>query len=282
MSRNLESGINGQIEKSFSKKVDYEVLTNPEQRAMLFSRVRDLVDKTLNNDYKAVIFLDKSARPISYLYRKIWEKENGQTQKIPEIAFLNVGTETFSFPKFPSKGKYKGEEDYYDAYEAYMLEQEETAFAEKTKPQNIDALRKGYSNLSKLPEGSKILIVDELSISGNSLEKSQEIMNLVFPELEFDTHALSTASLDRNSKKDELFYNKNQEIFAAPWADLQIVEENGKEVRKDRSGYTGVANSTDLIAAALPKDNSPKTRELKRRANQLREELDGVIEEGYA
>lgn len=69
---------------------DYAILTNPEQREVIKRRGIDMINDSIEADM--VIFLDKSARPLSYLYRKLFPVIKPD-KPMPKIKFLNIGSE---------------------------------------------------------------------------------------------------------------------------------------------------------------------------------------------
>lgn len=77
-----------------------------EEYVELKKGISQLIGLTLNNDVSTVFFLDKSARPISWLFSGVWrtlQKEGRLDQKCPEVRFINVGWSN----RFPTIGKDK-------------------------------------------------------------------------------------------------------------------------------------------------------------------------------
>lgn len=68
----------------------YEILNNPQQREVLKRRGIDMVNDSVEADM--VIFLDKSARPLAHLYRKLFHIIQPD-KSMPKVKFLNIGGE---------------------------------------------------------------------------------------------------------------------------------------------------------------------------------------------
>src|SRR5437867_1195547 len=68
----------------------YWLLSDPEQRAAIKRRSLDMVEAT--QDMGTVFFLDKTARPLGHLFRKIFPLVYPNRPK-PVIKYLNIGSE---------------------------------------------------------------------------------------------------------------------------------------------------------------------------------------------
>ena len=68
------------------------VFDTPEKVERLKYRIYDLVDKVRQEKIKCLIFLDRSARPLSWAFRAAWNHEKLKMKR-PEILFLNFGQE---------------------------------------------------------------------------------------------------------------------------------------------------------------------------------------------
>lgn len=88
MSDIVESNKPSQSETKTANR--YEILDNSEQRAVLKRRGIDMVRDSIDADM--VVFLDKSARPLAHLYRKLFPVVFPD-RLMPKIKFLNIGTE---------------------------------------------------------------------------------------------------------------------------------------------------------------------------------------------
>lgn len=68
------------------------VFDTPEKVECLRTRIYELVDKTIKGNIQTLIFLDRSARPLSWAFRVAWQQKM-QKKPLPEILFLNFGQE---------------------------------------------------------------------------------------------------------------------------------------------------------------------------------------------
>src|SRR3990167_4333160 len=114
--------------------------------------VQDLADGILNlinlsnqQNADAVMFMDKSARPAAYLFRKTWQLCFPQSD-MPEIRFVNIGKEG---------GK---------KYES---------------PEALNELRNAHRNAVA---NGKVIIADEFVTTGKTLVRAKGILESVFPE----------------------------------------------------------------------------------------------------
>lgn len=82
----------------------FEIITNPKQRESLVWCADRLIEKIVAEKFNCLIFLDQSARPVSWLLRDRFEKlkntkqgifadENNSATMFPEVKFINFGPE---------------------------------------------------------------------------------------------------------------------------------------------------------------------------------------------
>lgn len=86
---------------SFAEKISGEkteteseelVFDTPEKIECIKTRTQELINKIIKQDIEGVFFLDRSARPISWMLREAWDEKKLKRPK-PEINFLNFGQE---------------------------------------------------------------------------------------------------------------------------------------------------------------------------------------------
>jgi|GEM_PF-3270339 len=129
--------------------------TNEEFIDKSYEFLNKLNEKNLWNKDILVIVLDKSARPLVYTLRKL-TKEKGEEN--PEIKFFN-----FSSRKYPE----------YDLFTNNLL-----------SPDIIISALKKEINPKKLSKYKKVIILDDISSSGNTLKRAESIFKNYFSELE--------------------------------------------------------------------------------------------------
>lgn len=70
------------------ESVEWKFLQNPAERVMIEFGIIELIQKIKDDQVDALVFLDKSARPLSWIFRKSWELIYPDA-KPPEIKFVN-------------------------------------------------------------------------------------------------------------------------------------------------------------------------------------------------
>ncbi len=147
--------------------------------------------------------------------------------------------------------------------------------------QAIEDIRNQQLRLQRMPKHSRVLIVDEFSISGNSLYTAKLLLETAFPDLEFDTVALVQERLPYNMQDpenmgmepDPLFYIKDEDEgwhYGAPWS-THGFEDNPE-------GLGGTVGTDDFLAKPVYDTEIPGIR---KKISKLREELQNLVEEEY-
>ena len=133
------------------------------ERVILSDAAQNFVTQTYQGDYDVVVFLDKSARPYSYLFKERW-KALYPDSEVPQIRFANIGTE-------------KDKRDY-SPYKS-----------------NPEDLRKIFG--SKQFSGKRILIADDFVFSGLTLKYAKQLFSTAFPESAYVGSGSFYSSLER-------------------------------------------------------------------------------------
>jgi len=124
----------------------------------------DLIETIKDQDTEVVIFTDKSARPLSWVFRKSWKKLYPK-EPPPEIKFLNVGTE-----KRPDDFPNHGTARLIRKLAAQQVERFQIA-------EQIKELYKGQG----FERGKRILVVEEQPASGLSYQIIKQGIEKAFP-----------------------------------------------------------------------------------------------------
>lgn len=120
-----------------------------------------------------VIYLDKSARPVAWMTRELWPElaepnEEGEYPHMPEMRFLNID-------RLPWR-----------VDPAVEIGREPSNFREPTQ-EDIEGLRSIFAMPGKTADGpspldgKRILIVDEVFDSGDTMRVSTELVGRAFP-----------------------------------------------------------------------------------------------------
>lgn len=166
------------------KQYEYEVLADPDLRREYVNYTDRLIAHTLEQNTDTVIFLDKSARPVSWLMRSLWPKlgfkkfdENGNPimEKMPEMKFLNIDREKWE----PMMGRSEGRDGAgitLDYVPDDTIDSLTGLYAERTVGRN-DFI--GAEEPTFLDD-KDVLIVDEVRVSGDTLEVAQALVGKAF------------------------------------------------------------------------------------------------------
>jgi hypothetical protein len=91
--------VSNEANASFEPETTYEILKSLEMRAEYITYTDGLISRLAESETDVAIFLDKSARPVAWLVKELWNtlapvnKQTGQIMKMPEIKFLNIDRE---------------------------------------------------------------------------------------------------------------------------------------------------------------------------------------------
>src|SRR3954469_6875014 len=78
---------------------EYNILNSPEIRIKYLTLTDELIRRMSEQRTDVAIFLDKSARPVEWLVRELWDElaptdpDTGKTVPKPEMKFLNIDRE---------------------------------------------------------------------------------------------------------------------------------------------------------------------------------------------
>ena len=153
---------------------NYEILRNPELRAEYITLTDDLVRKLVEKKIDVAIYLDKSARPVAWLVNELWDVlaprgEDGEIPKRPKTKFLNIDREQWGAVIGRPEDKGGMNIDRLPADRLWELR----ALYEPIKGEN-----KQYAQ--SLLTDKNVLIVDEVSVSGDTLTMSEAILKHAF------------------------------------------------------------------------------------------------------
>lgn len=159
-----------------------------------------LIEEINEGNFDAVMYLDKSARPVSWFVRTFWQemsKKNDQNEplKQPMIGFLNVNGQDEIWKKTESEEKNEDpSQQKYDFYNINLSEDENKKNLKKYK-EKVLAIRAIFSRgaLSENNwmeevmkdsdlDGKRILIVDEVKATGRTLNITKQLIEAAFPD----------------------------------------------------------------------------------------------------
>jgi hypothetical protein len=157
---------------------EYKILNSPELRAKYITLTDGLICKLIQNKTDVAIFLDKSARPVAWLVKELWETlapkdpDTGEIMPIPEMKFLNIDREQW--------GAITGRsEDRVGGINVSRIPSERIE-----ELQDLYAPIAGSSQLGdkSLLTGKHVTVVDEVRMSGDTLKMAEKILQRAFPD----------------------------------------------------------------------------------------------------
>lgn len=239
-------------------EIRYRILTNPEQRKILKERVIELAKQA--KDVGMILFMDKSARPIAHLFKRVFPIFNPDTQP-PDIKFLNIGIEKFSpIVKWGEGQKIKPP----IVIEQVLTQDSITQIYGKKNIEYLEKLLKG--NGSKIKSEQKRIIVDDLLHSGRSLRIALKMASLLGKE-----HNYKGFSFLETDQEKEPFIGKGGLPFM-PWKGITGVEDPVQEERDPFSQF-GHEDKRSFVSAGI------KNQELLQKNTVLRRDLDLLAKE---
>ncbi len=238
VARNVKYGANAP--EYLKRRGDGEV-----QYSYILSTV-DLILEVLRNKESTVIFLDKSARPVYWLFNELWHDvvsllpgEASKTQK-PHILFANIdknnNPDIVSSSNFDSASIDTESEEY-----RRLVKKIQTTFGRSFKKQR------------------RVRVVDEVRDTGATLLIARQLFQSAFPKSIFNIS----------------WWKK----FATPTADGRVIENGEVPVwyhgNNENQYYTGIANKTDrttFLSRPLSEIINPEKDKLGL-SGQLRREM---------
>lgn len=150
-------------------------------RAFYVGRTEELIDKMVGSDADVVVFLDKSARPLAWMVAELWPLF-AQGKPMPEFKFVNI--DAAQWANLPGDGARPTEED----MASVKVSNEEIVRLREVFTPKVATSHDGehseleYGNSTFL-DGKKVMIVDEISTTGATLQFANEVMHRAFPEV---------------------------------------------------------------------------------------------------
>jgi len=167
-----------------STEFTFEQLADPDLRYKYVRFTEGLIAKAIENDVDTMLFLDKSARPVAWLMRSLWPTlgfrdfdENGEPVpvKMPDIKFINFDREQWA----PVMGRSE-------------LKDGVGITLEGLHPDTIDSLTGLFATKhmdvedyvqptdTTMFDDKNVLIVDEVSASGDTLRMAEKLIERAF------------------------------------------------------------------------------------------------------
>ncbi|MEK7159809.1 MAG: hypothetical protein AAB575_02765 [Patescibacteria group bacterium] len=222
----------------------------PEKIATIKNHAEIMIDRIHFEKPSALVFLDRAARPISWILVEAWKKRYPK-EKLPPIKYIDIGPVKRRLAKeAPADGRNnlfdpnQGLDNYFDKNEWH----ERTINSEKTKKiwQKLevdDVLKKMSPDLNG--KNGTVLIIDDYPGSGRTAQLAQDFLKFHFPDIRFETDTFF-------NEIDVMNFNKKNFMGTAlPWntekeytlmagdeadEDNRILAKTEKDIEKRKKG----------------------------------------------
>lgn len=222
---------------------------SPEKQECLRQRTADLIERVMEENIQTLVFMDRSARPLSWALRAAWDKER-LGRDLPKIKFVNIGREKADILGYqgsaPGRYEFGSEVEWQGAVEEYWRKLDSDDYVAALKRDlGQDALHR-----------EQILLVDDWSESGYSIGVAKDFFRRHLPKNPVHSHSF----FQREDLK--LFNKKDWNGIYLPWS-------------QDKS-YTLMADDADpsSVTAAVERDPARRAKGLA-----LRREIEDIFSE---
>jgi hypothetical protein len=221
------------------EKVQYNILESKEGRQLILERTDKLIDLVQEQNIASLVFFDRSARPLSWIFRERW-KHRLSNQKQPKVHFLNIGRSVNNSTEMGRLREYVGTVASQRSSPGEPLEIVTLVSAQERRPSVSlttlpdmipDAMRHLRSAYPPTPGEGSTLLIDEVAESGLSLD----VGLLLF----------ASAHPDHDVAATHLF--RDREWKSVPWLHL-----DDRELTGMHDDDTILAKPITASNAALP------------------------------
>lgn len=158
---------------------EYRILNSPELRIKYLHLTDELINKMVREQTEVAVFLDKSARPVGWLMHALWDQlaphdAEGNTPPEPQIKFLNIDREQWG----AITGRTEDGMLNVNGIPQERIDELRHVFAPTDK--HIDEA--SAPNEHSMFAGKRVMLVDEVSVSGDTLRMSKKIFERAFPD----------------------------------------------------------------------------------------------------
>lgn len=237
--------------------IDREGADRTRELQRMYVRNTDkLIGRVVEDDIDHAVFLDKSARPISWMMRELWDElassEDGETPSMPETSFLNIDREQW-------RDVMGGREEGSGRIDVSRVDQSVIDSLRRiflTNPETDQPVQEAPTVL----DGKRVMIVDEVKFSGDTGEIARRLLQRAIPEadMQYEYHWM---------------IGKNTDVYP-DWEALPIwysdKVESGRWIN-DRSRETSLASPSRVQREGWMFLSTPQ-EEVDTKSKQLREE----------
>lgn len=155
--------------------------------------IDDTTGEKEKQPYSTVVFLDKSARPLSHLVREAWPHfaknvESGEVPTMPDFKFLNIDRRQY-IDQLDKNGSGIIEIDRIDQSFIWSLRSAFLTPEGKRQIEEGEGLTEEVENMTATLDNKNILVVDETFYSGDTVKIATRLLQRAFPTAHIDgTH----------------------------------------------------------------------------------------------
>lgn len=248
-------------------EVTYTLLEDEKTRERLLVRMDALIDEVQSRNTDAVVFLDRSARPLSWLMKERF-RMRFPDQQVPEMKFMNIHPEKaphtrgsiheMDLDKSATSDEWLEIDDIPKATQKFYVKSEAPA---------VRALQR---RLGPQLAGKHVLVIDELVTSGHTLTASMVLLRAAIPEIagvagkpfftqQVDCDLYPTKCIPWYTEKAApgIMESKNVAGFSVPvnsagldaWHETELA----KDIKREGASFPDFyADEADEIFATLP------------------------------
>jgi len=242
---------------------DYHILLTPELRAEYIHFTDSLIQEMAAQQTDVAIFLDKSARPVAWMVSELWDQlgpklPDGSAPSLPEIKFLNIDREQWG---------------------AILGRSEDQGISIELLPQDrVDELRAVFKPLLPIDTdetmltGKRVMIVDEIRVSGDTLEMAHKILARAFPDAEdIQSHYWMDGEVKTDTKSGARYNTKLPVWYSDRIVTGRLV--GNRDTTKSSQSMSQRQRIGRYWLSTAFRESDEKGLELKREIKLLAEEL---------
>jgi hypothetical protein len=165
----------------------YIVLSDPLLRMRYVQLTSELVDRAVAENIQTMVFLDKSARPVYWLMRELWpllaanhdvNADKVEIPPMPDIKFVNIDRGVWIKKTGGVEDDEGGRVEVSPQTVGREINNLRAAFIKDPKAVTDRVDEFGHETFL---DGQNIMIVDEVKVSGNTLEIADQFFKKAFP-----------------------------------------------------------------------------------------------------